>query len=484
MSIPPPGISPTDWALTPPSVRLLIQSLLTQDQAVEIRLAQMQTRIADLEAQLAKHSANSSKPPSSDPPSAPPRPSQPKTGRKRGAQKGHAGSHRPLLPPEDVSEIIVHRPATCSCCHAPFPLDLAPADGSIERHQVWDLPPMRPVVTEHQFPTLTCPDCHTSQRAVHPAGMPTGAFGPTVTALVAVLRGRYHLSTRAIVTLLDDVLGIPLSLGSVPRLQEAASAAFAPIYDEVQAVVQQQAVLNVDETPWKEAGKQCYLWAAVSGVGTLFQVERRTRAALERLLGAQFAGIVGSDRYCAYACIPLERRQICWAHLKRDWTFFSERDGPVGEWGRAGLEQSGRLFEVWHRFREGKSGRAEMQGEMEGVQGALRVLVDEGRDSLPQEKARSFCREMRLVWDGLWTFVREEGVEPTNNAAEQAVRPAVLWRKGCYGTQSEAGSRFVERILTVVTTARQQGRNVLAFVADAIGASWAGQPAPLLISTP
>ena len=484
MSTPPPGISPTDWALTPPAVRLLIQSLLTHDQAVDIRLAQLQTRISDLEAQLAKHSGNSSKPPSSDPPSAPPRSSQPTTGRTRGAQKGHAGSHRPLLPPEDVSEIIVHRPLVCGSCHTDFPPDLATIDASVERHQVWDLPPIRPVVTEHQFPTLTCPSCHTAQRAVHPVGVPTGAFGPTVTALVAVLRGHYHLSARAVLTLLDDVLGIPLSLGSVPRLQEAASAALAPVYDEVQAAVRAQAVLNVDETGWPEAGKQRYLWAAVSGMGTVFQVERRTRAALERLLGAEFEGIVGSDRYAAYASIPLERRQICWAHLKRDWTWYAERDGPVGEWGRAGLEQISALFEVWHRFREGKSGRGDMQREMAGVQGALRVLLDEGRDRLPQEKARSFCREMRLLWEGLWTFVRVEGVEPTNNVAEQAVRPAVLWRKGCYGTQSEAGSRFVERILTVVTTARQQGRNVLAFVADAIRASWAGQSVPRLMATP
>lgn len=150
----------------------------------------------------------------------------------------------------------------------------------------------------------------------------------------------------------------------------------------------------------------------------------------------------------------------------------------------AGLEQLSALFEVWHRFREGKCGRVDMQREMAEVEGRLRALVDAGRDELPWEKVRSFCREMRQVWEALWTFVRVEGVEPTNNVAEQAVRPAVLWRKGCYGTQSETGSRFVERILTVVTTARQQERNVLAFVAEAIRASWAGQPAPLLIPTP
>ena len=474
--LPPPGISSADWAITPPAVRLVLLALLDQHH----RLAQ---RVSELEAQLAKHSGNSSKPPSSDPPSAPPRPPQSKTGRKQGAQKGHAGTHRPLLPPDQVSELVVHRPSTCSACHSALPADLE-ATGSPIRQQVWELPPIRPIVTEHQFPTFTCPCCQTAQRAPRPADVGAGSFGPQLTALVALYHGRYHLSTRDVVTLMDEVYGIPLSLGSVPRLYHAASTALEGVYAEVQTAVQAQAVVNVDETGWPEAGHQRYLWAAVTKEGTVFQVARRSRAALEALLGAEFGGIVGSDRYGAYAGIPIEQRQICWAHLKRDWTFYSERDGPVGEWGAAGLVKIGALFEVWHRFRGGESGRAAMQREMEPIREALWELVERGRDELPWEKARRFCREVRLVWEGLWTFVRVEGVEPTNNAAEQAVRPAVLWRKGCYGTQSEAGSRFVERILTVVATSRQQGRDVLAFIADAIRASWAGRPAPLLLATP
>lgn len=476
MSTPPPlGITSADWALTPPTVRLVLLAITEQQQ-------QLARRVADLEAQLAKHSANSSKPPSSDPPSAPPKPPKPKTDRNRGAQKGHAGTHRPLVPPDEVSEFVVHRPSVCRGCHTDLPLDLA-AD-AIERHQVWELPPIRPTITEHQFVTLRCPCCHTPQRAEHPLALPAGAFGPNVIALTAVLRGRYHLSTRAIVSLLNDVLGIPLSLGCVPRLQETASVALGGVYDEVRTAVRSQAVLNVDETPWKESGQQRYLWAAVSRVGTLFQVERRTQAALVRLLGADYGGVVGSDRYAAYRLIPTERRQVCWAHLKRDWRFFAERDGPVGEWGEEGLKQIGALFEVWHRFRGGTCGREGLVREMKPIQERLWTLLDEGRDGLPWERARGFCRELRSVWEGLWTFVRAEGVEPTNNAAEQDVRPAVLWRKGSYGTQSESGSRFVERILTVVTTARRQRRDVLAFVADAIRASWSGRPAPLLISTP
>jgi transposase len=251
----------------------------------------------------------------------------------------------------------------------------------------------------------------------------------------------------------------------------------------VQTTVQAQGVAQVDETPWRENRQQRYLWVAVTVVATLFWVARRSRAALEAALGAPFGGIVGSDRYKAYAHLPPTQRQLCWAHLQRDWRFFQERDGPVGVWGEAGMQLIGNLFASWHRFRSGVIDRAVLQGELAPIQAELQALVERGRDELPWEKARGFCRDLLAVWPALWTFVTVEGVEPTNNAAERALRPAVLWRKGCYGTDSSAGSRFVERIMTVTTTCRQQQRQVLPFLADAVRAHWAGLPAPTLIPT-
>jgi transposase len=302
-------------------------------------------------------------------------------------------------------------------------------------------------------------------------------------ALVALLHGRYRLSTREVALLLADLWHIPLSLGSVPALYQTASSALAPVYAEIQRTVQQQAVANVDETSWKESHQQRYLWVAVTVVATLFLVGRRSREVLERLLGASFGGIVGSDRYSAYARFPVEQRQVCWAHLKRDWQFYRERAGPVGEWGEAAMEQIDKLFALWHRFREGELDRASLQREMEPIQAELRGAVERGRDELPWEKARGFCRDLLVVWPALWTFVTVEGVEPTNNAAERALRPAVLWRKGCYGTDSVAGSRFVERILTVTTTCRQREQRVLPFIAEAVRAHWTGLPAPTLLPT-
>ncbi len=377
---------------------------------------------------------------------------------------------------------MVHTPPTCPHCQQVLP-DALPATGPVLRQQVWELPPVVPTVTEHQFPTVTCPHCQTAVRAARPPEVPPGSFGPHLAALVALLHGRYRISTRDLALLLDELWHIPISLGSIPALYQTVSSALVPVYGEVQRAVQEQAVANVDETPWRESRQQRYLWVAVTLVATVFLVARRSRAALEQVLGAPFGGIVGSDRYKAYAHLPAPQRQLCWAHLKRDWQFFRERAGPVGAWGEAAMVHIDRLFEHWHRFRTGEFDRARLQQEIAPIQAELRTLVDDGRDTLPWEKARGFCRDLLLVWPALWTFVAVEGVEPTNNAAERALRPAVLWRKSCYGTDSADGSRFVERILTVTTTCRQQQRPVLPFLADAVRAHWAGLPAPTLMTT-
>ncbi len=473
--LPPLGIAPADWAVTPPTVLAVVLTLLTQ-------VVALQARVVDLEAQLKQHSGNSSRPPSSDPPSAPPRPPRSPTGRKRGGQPGHPGHQREVLPPEQVDEFVVHQPTACPTCQGALPPDL-PECGSRLRQQVWELPPVQPHVTEHQFPAVTCPHCQATVRAPRPADVPPGAFGPRVVALVALLHGRYRLSDRETAALLDDLLGLPLGVGSVPALCETVSAALAPVYAAVATALEAQPVANVDETSWKEAGARRWLWVAVTAICTLFQVaQHRSGAVLQTLLGPAFAGIVGSDRYCAYKSLPVERRQICWAHLRRNWQAFRERDGPVGVWGEEAVALIDRLFTTWHRFRDGAVDRAGLQREMAPIQAELRALVERGRDALPWEKARSFCRDLLGWWPALWTFVAVPGVEPTNNVAERALRPAVLWRKGCFGTQSESGNRFVARILTVTTTCRQQERHVLTFLTEAVRAHWAGLPAPLLIS--
>ena len=223
----------------------------------------------------------------------------------------------------------MHLPTSCPHCQQAVPDDV-PTTGAVLRQQVWEVPPVQPTVTEHQFPTVTCPHCQVAIRAARPAEVPPGSFGPHLAALVALLHGRYRLSTRELTLLLDDLWHIPVSLGSVPALYQTVSTALAPVYNAVQMTVQAQAVANVDETPWRENRQQRYLWVAATVVATLFWVARRSRAALEHMLGMPFGGIVGSDRDKAYAHLPATQRQLCWAHLKRDWQVFRERAGPVG----------------------------------------------------------------------------------------------------------------------------------------------------------
>jgi len=241
---------------------------------------------------------------------------------------------------------------------------------------------------------------------------------------------------------------------------------------------------NMDETGWKQAGQRRWLWVAVTALLTLFRVDpHRSAAALPALLGTGFAGLVGSDRYSAYEVLLLARRQLCWAHLKRDMTAFAEREGAVGAWGRAGLAHLKDLFTVWHAFRQGTLDRAGLQAALEPVQAAVRTWLEAGL-ALELPAAAQWSRAGRARGPALWAFAYVEGVEPTNNAAERALRPAVLWRKGCFGAVSSGGNEFVERIWTVIATCRQQERHLWSFLGDAVQAYWAECPAPSLLPTP
>lgn len=480
---PPDGISLLDWEQTPPPVRTLVQTLQAQSSALQAQVQTLQAQVADLQTRLHQHSGNSSRPPSSDPPRAPKRPARPPRGRARGGQPGHVGHARLPVPPEQVDVVVEHRPAACPHCHTALAPDL-PAVGAPRTQQVWELPPVRPTITEHRFPTVTCPHCAHLVTAPPSPQVPPGAFGPHLAALVALLHGRYRLSARECAALLGEVFGVPLGLGSVPALCQQVSAALAAPYAAVATYVHGQAVANVDETGWKQAGQRRWLWVAVTALASLFRVDpHRSAAALQALLGADFAGLVGSDRYSAYEVLPLERRQLCWAHLKRDMTAFAERDGPVGEWGQQGLAHLKDLFTVWHAFRQGTLDRAGLQAALEPVQAARRRWLEDGL-ALDLPAAQHWSRAVRARDPALWAFAYIEGVEPTNNAAERALRPAVLWRKGCFGAVSPSGNEFVERILTVIATCRQQERPLWSFLGDAVQAYWAGCPAPSLLPTP
>lgn len=441
------------------------------------QLVAQEKRIRDLEARLNKNSQNSSRPPSSDPPGAPPRPKKPPTGRSPGGQPGHEGHHRPLLPPDQVNQFVDLKPSHCGKCgHA-----LSGQDPDPTRHQVAEIPEeLKARITEYLFHELTCTGCGEATRVDRPLGVPGGAFGPRLQAFIAYLSGKSHQSKRLTQDVLADFFGVDISLGAISAVEETVSAALAAPVEEASAWVQRQPVVHADETSWPVRGKNGWLWAAVTGMVSIFMIHaHRGKQAARDLLG-QFAGHLVTDRWSVYAQWPVERRQLCWAHLKRDFEGFLEFGKEAAKLGTALSIQVGEVFRLWHRIRDGTLQRSSIGIHLDPICMMVRGFLECGAKG-DELKVAGKCREILKLWPALWTFAHVEGVEPTNNPAERAIRPAVLYRKGCFGTQSEGGSRFVSRILTAVTTLRQQKRNVLQYLTRACEAHQTGQPPPSLL---
>lgn len=462
-----------------PAVRATILALEAQVAALQVEVAELRAEVTALRARLGQHSGNSSRPPSSDPPDAPPRAKPQPRGGRRGGQKGHRGHHRSRLAPERVDHTLPHYPGACRRCGQD--LAGAPVVGEPVIHQVAELPSMRAVITEHHLLQVRCPHCRAHTRGELPAGVGSSHFGPRLSAFAALLSGRFRLSRRETRALLSDLLDVPPSLGSVQARLEETSRALLPAYQEVRSAVRASAVLNVDETGWRLRQERRWVWGAVSAGATLFRLGRRGSPDARLLLGSHYGGIVGSDRWGAYRQYPPEQRQLCWAHLKRDFQALSEREGEVARLGRWGVAECGRLFQLWGRFRAGEITRGRMARLLVPVRCRLKRLLKRGMEL--KGKARALCRDLSKLWPALWTWVHHEGVEPTNNVAERALRKPVLWRKGSFGSNSGRGLRFVERILTVGETCRQQGVGMLDYLTRAIEAYRAGLPAPLLLPT-
>jgi transposase len=458
-------------------LRAVIEAQKRTIAALEGRIQQLEARNRELEARLAKFSGNSSRPPSSDPPGTPP-PAPPKrTGRRRGGQPGHEKHSRELVPPERVNRIIVVKPEVCRRCGDALSGD----DPAPYRHQVIEAPKVMATVDEYQLHALGCPKCGISTRAPLPPGVPAGQFGPRLQAIVAVCSGEYRMSKRAIEELVEDFFDVPISLGSIANLEQATSEALAAPVDEVARAIREEPVVHADETGWYERSKRAWLWAAVASHMALFLV-RLSRGAkvAKELLGATFAGILVSDRWSAYAWVDVARRQICWAHLLRQYRGFQDH-GPEAEPVGYALEVlTGAMFHAWHQVRDGTMPRSAFQKFIERLRPHVVGWLQEGT-TCPVKSVAGRCREILALEPALWTFAYVDGVEPTNNIGEHRIRQGVMWRKTSFGTDSPDGSRFVERILTVVTTLRMQGRNVLDYVTAACEAALRGQAPPSLL---
>lgn len=458
-------------ARQPPEAQAIIRLLLA-------RIAELEARIENLQRQgKGKTPQNSSLPPSTQHPHARPQPPKRKSKRKRGGQPGHEKHQRPLIPTEDCNHVEPLKPTECRRCGE----KLSGNDPEPLRHQVWELPEIKPIVTEYQRHRLTCPCCGETTCAELPLGVPQGQSGPRLMAFTALLMAFYRQSKRRTAEFLNTLLGQPCSASLTVKIQNQVTAAVRPSYEALAAELPKQEQLNIDETGTKEANGKAWLWTFVARLFTVFAVRAtREATALTTFLGDSFHGVVTCDRAKMYW--HLGTLQWCWAHLKRDFqAMIDSGDRRAKHLGWRLRHATCELFEHWAEYRQGKISRAALLRRMGPVRRNIERLLLRGTQC-GHAATRGTCRELYEHRQWLWMFLRHEGVEPTNNAGERSLRHAVIWRKLSFGTQSASGSRFVETMLTVIETCRQQGRNAFSFLTAAVEAHLANQPAPSLLA--
>jgi transposase len=455
------------------------ERLEAQVEKLTARVARQDERIATLERQLGRSSRNSSQPPSSDPPSAPPRRGKDPSGRKQGGQPGHEGKGRPLLPAWAVDEVVEHWPTGCECGHVLSAADLVAA-GAPARHQVEELPVMAVHVTEHRCQRVRCPGCGRRQTGELPAGVSASAFGPRFHAALAVLSTRNRVSRRDVVELCEQLFGSRISTGTVDAILGRVGDALGDPYDDLLARVRAAKTLNMDETGWRTAGQRRALWGAFTDRHGVLRVtpDRHERHAKDLL--ADTTAIVTSDRWWAYTHLPVARRQVCWAHLQRD--FAAHADGMAAEkaFGEAGLSICEQLFWAWEIYQH-TSDRHDLKLAVRALRRELKPILRTYAGKAPRYRyTRGMARNLLKIWPALWTFADHNAVEPTNNHAERALRGAVIYRKLSLGSQSASGEQRIARLLSAHVTCRLQRRSLHAYLIDLLGAHARSDPVPLL----
>jgi transposase len=442
----------------------------------------LEAQVRELLAKLNTNASNSSTPPSANPLGADKPVKKKKSKRKRGGQPNHPPHLKQLLPPEQVTRVEVFVPAECSNCQAELPRQAGPNDPEPKRFQSVEVPPIPLEVVEYQAHGRTCPCCGKVTQTTIPAPIRAHSIGPRMTAIFSYLSGAQGISKRGVEEIAETVFGVPISLGTIANLEQEVSTAIAPAHQEALEAVRKADVKFADETSWKLWGKLCWLWAAATTNVAVFVLHaKRSALGLAALLGDEIDGILHSDRWHVYLQVPAERRQLCWAHLKRDFQKVVDGGGPSAFVGRRGLRIVKEVFAAWHLFQAGKVTRFQLQTMIAPLERRLsKALVEGGLGC--DARVSKFCENLLVLESALWTFVTREGVEPTNNYMERLLRRAVLWRRRSFGCNSATGCRFVERILTVAQTCRLHGKNTLEYLYSAVRNHRTGQSCPPLLT--
>lgn len=463
------------WAAGRDAVVALIEAQAARIDELVAANAALAVRLEELERRAARSSRNSSLPPSRDSPDARKQRPKKQSGRKQGGQSGHRGQHRQMV--ADPDRVVEHWPSACAGCGQQISDRVA--DGDPVAHQVSEII-VRVEVTEHRRMRTRCA-CGSCTLAELPAGVPAGAFAPGVTAAAATLTAA-RVSRRETARLLHDLCGLQISPASVEALVKHASDALEDAYIEVLQAVDQSAVRGADETSWQRAGRTHWLSVATAQTASLFQIcDRRDRDSAKALLGEDPTGVIVSDRYAVYLFIDDSRRQLCLAHVLRDFIALGERDGAAGRLGRKLTRELTAVFATLNEPGRDRGAPAALTADTQDARDAISALLTQGARSRDMKTSR-FAAGLLTHEAALWTFTRVPGVPATNNASERALRHAVMWRRTSYGTQTDHGDRLVERLLTLRETCRLQGRRLHEYLTHAITADLHGQPIPTLLA--
>ena len=457
-----------------------LQSELQRQQAFRRRA---EDRVAELEERTRTNAANSHLPPSANPIGAPPPTPKKPTGRKRGAQPGHRGHGRKLLPVEQVDQRVEHRPQQCQACGA----GLAGVAGRlVGRHQVAELPPRAVTITEHQSFACRCPRCGAVTRERIPAAARASACGPRLSAAIGLLSCDVQAARRAVARAVGRMLGCPIALGSVSAREAELADALSEPYQRLVDQAADRPVKYLDETGWSRKGEPHWLFVAATPAEAVFRIERtRTRSSLEQLLGGKPPRrACCSDRAGLYDLLPARRRQLCWAHLKRDFVRCQQRGGASRAIGNVGVRVAKRVFALWRDFRARRLTRARLQARVRPLQARLDRALRRGAHCCDAQKTRGLCRQLLRHHVSLWRFADVPGLAPDNNRAERMLRPAVTWRKTSFGSDSRRGCTFAARALSVTRTLALRRHDALDYLTAAISAHRSGQPAPPIPQPP
>jgi transposase len=470
-----------------------VEFLLELSSGYEGQIARLEERIRRLEEQARRDSRTSSKPPSSDPPKtrqqrraearAKAKELFRKEGerRKAGGQPWHRGAGRELKPEDRVDEIVDHFPDACRGCGREFSADERHPGSRFGRHQVAELPPISVILVEHPTHRLGCRECGAKTTAELPAGIGGSAFGPNLQAALVTLTARNRISRRGMIELAHELFGVSVSTGTVDAICQRASEALAGPHAQLHDWVLDQDAVHVDETGWRTAGEGRALWTLTSPGAAIFQIaEHCNREQFQALIGP-FPGIVISDRWNGFEHLDPHQRQVCWSHIKRDFRRHSEGLAEQQTFGEQGLELTRRVFCAWRAYQHTHHDREQLNAEIAPIQTELRQLLEDASPKSARTRwHRRFATNLLKVWPALWTFVTVDGVEPTNNPAERALRGPVIHRKLSHGTGSAGGERFAERAQSAAATCRLQNRSLFAYLRKLITFHNHGDPFPAL----